>query len=749
MESLPLDCLSNFPSDFFESTCGDGYVDSGEECDCGSSDCSTLDPCCEGSTCQLKSGAECSETDPCCNSCSIRSASENYVCREAYDSECDVAETCDGIGSGCPSDIFAVAPGTSCTSSSGHAGECYQGGCLSYHLQCDGMFVPTDGACGSNACSNLHCSYSGTCYTFETEIADGTPCASGKQCFDGSCQDSSVLDYFFETKCSLSCDNEEVVAENICRSWDGSEVDISNCASAYPIEVGECSSFSPLVCSVELTLSTASPLSSGDFVDINWTTKGTVEFVSVVLEFEDYSWGTYILVESELDYYRYEIDDTVSDGLNSVKVVASSTSSNVSATFDVENTCALGVDCSSTGGYCAFGVCLCNDTYTGLDCSTTECDDVGVTCENGATCNNDGFLCECATGYEGTLCQVDNSTCSLSCNATNTEPDSSCSECACLGGFSGETCETCDLDCNYGTVDSRCLVCSCTEFYTGLNCNNSYIELSFIFSDLTDSNFVTDNDLDLFIDLIVNEISNYLGIASERVVGLSSTFSKVGSTYLLDFRIIGEDSSFTEISTLASNLKTEFDSESSVFARMEALRYGTSLTTTGPDEDSDNNSTLKAFINWVEDHLAVVIPGVVVVGFLLAYKLFFEKEEEGQLVIAGVQETSKPLLSPKRKESKAERIKRRKQEFNDKKQGKRKDKHNDHSNIADEMDFLAATFGVVRHIPLSPQGYGKLPSYNRSMDDLPPNWTVQYFDNGEAFYFNSASNTTQLERPVQ
>ena len=32
----------------------------GEGCDCGSSDCSATDPCCDGSSCQLAAGASCS-----------------------------------------------------------------------------------------------------------------------------------------------------------------------------------------------------------------------------------------------------------------------------------------------------------------------------------------------------------------------------------------------------------------------------------------------------------------------------------------------------------------------------------------------------------------------------------------------------------------------------------------------------------------------------------------------------------------
>ena len=67
-------CADDVPSGAV-SRCGDGVVQQGETCDCGSSDCSDFDPCCDGATCQLQADAECSDfNDSCCQNCAIVSA---------------------------------------------------------------------------------------------------------------------------------------------------------------------------------------------------------------------------------------------------------------------------------------------------------------------------------------------------------------------------------------------------------------------------------------------------------------------------------------------------------------------------------------------------------------------------------------------------------------------------------------------------------------------------------------------------
>src|ERR1700722_3307790 len=84
--------------------CGNGIVESGEDCDPGPGVNST---CCNASTCKFLPGATCDPINsPCCtNQCGFAPATT--VCRPAVDPQCDIAETCTGDSSACPSDKYA------------------------------------------------------------------------------------------------------------------------------------------------------------------------------------------------------------------------------------------------------------------------------------------------------------------------------------------------------------------------------------------------------------------------------------------------------------------------------------------------------------------------------------------------------------------------------------------------------------------------------------------------------------------
>lgn len=120
--------------------CGNGVLEAGETCDCGASDCSTRDPCCVGSTCQLRAGALCSAGEGaagCCDpvTCAAKSAAE--VCRPKSDL-CDVEDSCDGSSFACPPDKtedHAVA----CVDSSGDKGSCWGKTCVNRNATCYGI----------------------------------------------------------------------------------------------------------------------------------------------------------------------------------------------------------------------------------------------------------------------------------------------------------------------------------------------------------------------------------------------------------------------------------------------------------------------------------------------------------------------------------------------------------------------------------------------------------------------------------
>ena len=179
-------------------SCGDGAVQAGETCDCGSRDCSDIDPCCNGLNCQLQDGAECSDyNDGCCQGCAIVGPAAQVTCRPQR-SECDIAEVCDGSAKDCPADAFEPA-GEPCEDESGNDGLCYFGDCRSRGTQCeqidaqqsspafDDIGEPGQGCdlpCDSVACGN---GPNGCLYISNVTANDGVRCDNGGQCVGGEC----------------------------------------------------------------------------------------------------------------------------------------------------------------------------------------------------------------------------------------------------------------------------------------------------------------------------------------------------------------------------------------------------------------------------------------------------------------------------------------------------------------------------------------------------------------------------------
>ncbi|KAJ8254698.1 hypothetical protein GJAV_G00196180 [Gymnothorax javanicus] len=123
-------CLFNPPNTrvmYGGQRCGNGYLEEGEECDCGEEEeCSS--PCCNANNCTLKVGAECAH-GVCCQDCKLKSP--GVMCRPAAGS-CDLPEYCDGKSESCPANSYLV-DGTSCAKGQAF---CYTGMCLTLEQQC-------------------------------------------------------------------------------------------------------------------------------------------------------------------------------------------------------------------------------------------------------------------------------------------------------------------------------------------------------------------------------------------------------------------------------------------------------------------------------------------------------------------------------------------------------------------------------------------------------------------------------------
>ncbi|XP_012787786.1 disintegrin and metalloproteinase domain-containing protein 32 [Sorex araneus] len=128
-------CLQNKPQ--LKATgpsCGNGIVESGEQCDCGSEDECGAESCCDYSTCKLKSWADCDRGLCCTSNCKFRPA--GHVCRDKRHAECDIIETCNGTSGECARDI-TVIDGHLCKSGQFM---CFNGNCQDLDDYCVALF---------------------------------------------------------------------------------------------------------------------------------------------------------------------------------------------------------------------------------------------------------------------------------------------------------------------------------------------------------------------------------------------------------------------------------------------------------------------------------------------------------------------------------------------------------------------------------------------------------------------------------
>ena len=173
------------------AVCGNGIVDTGEECDCGPDGCDGVDPCCDGATCRLTAGSECSETQGCCTSCRVVAA--GTTCR-ASTGFCDIAETCSGTSAECPADE-AKPLGTACVEDNGDKGACWGTTCENRERSCQRWSSERHG--GASASDSCRFSVEGV-GPMNGPFTD-THCTGPLVCFDDATVCSSSRYYEYST----------------------------------------------------------------------------------------------------------------------------------------------------------------------------------------------------------------------------------------------------------------------------------------------------------------------------------------------------------------------------------------------------------------------------------------------------------------------------------------------------------------------------------------------------------------------
>lgn len=178
--------------------CGNGVVDPGEDCDCGSPEMCKFDPCCT-SECRFREGAECSDSNgECCRKCKIIPASYRVQCRNA-DSPCKSRSMCNGRSSQCPSPQLKP-DGKACSdnrlaSITGFE-FCSFGKCTSRDEECrvhDSKRF-SQGACEGDSHCKLHCKSGDTrCVNTGTWAPNGAPCFYVIRSISGKCASGQCL----------------------------------------------------------------------------------------------------------------------------------------------------------------------------------------------------------------------------------------------------------------------------------------------------------------------------------------------------------------------------------------------------------------------------------------------------------------------------------------------------------------------------------------------------------------------------
>ncbi|KAG8138911.1 hypothetical protein E2320_001692, partial [Naja naja] len=206
-------CLFNKPSKLLDPPeCGNGFVETGEECDCGTqSECHVEgEDCC--SSCTLTANSQCSN-GLCCRKCQFEL--KGVICREA-----------------CSPNLYKI-DGYSCDN---EQGICFGGRCKTRDRQCKYIWgdkvTSADkycyerlniegtekGSCGRDKDTWIQCKNDGGHVKLEEDadlgyVEDGTPCGPNKICWDHRCLS---IDTFNFSSCPGSTDRFICSGHGVC-----------------------------------------------------------------------------------------------------------------------------------------------------------------------------------------------------------------------------------------------------------------------------------------------------------------------------------------------------------------------------------------------------------------------------------------------------------------------------------------------------------------------------------------------------
>jgi hypothetical protein len=161
------------------SQCGNGIVESGEDCDCGGKEGCGANSCCNPTTCKFTTNAVCDPANEECCTSQCAFASNGTVCRKSTGT-CDPQEVCTGSSPVCPADVTAP-DGTKC-GASGAGLTCASGQCTSRDLQCKTLMGSLTTSNDTYACDSQTCQLScaspefgaNVCYTMQQNFLDGS-----------------------------------------------------------------------------------------------------------------------------------------------------------------------------------------------------------------------------------------------------------------------------------------------------------------------------------------------------------------------------------------------------------------------------------------------------------------------------------------------------------------------------------------------------------------------------------------------